>query len=112
MDGLGHFIAAHRTARKISMRKLAELAQLSHTEIYRLENGERKHPSPSVLKSIALALNLNYNELMRVAGYLEENSSPEGYSRSPIDINDLTENEIQEVQRFIDYLRYKRSRTQ
>lgn len=112
MVDLGHYIAAQRAARKISMRKLAELAHLSHTEIYRLENGERKHPSPGVLKAIALALNLDYNELMKVAGYLEDISATEGYPKTQIDIEGLTENEIQEVKRFIDYLRYKRNMTQ
>ena len=107
MDDLGHYIAMQRTARKISMRKLAELAHLSHTEIYRLENGERKHPSPGVLKAIAIALHLNYNDLMKVAGYLEDNGTQEDYARRSVDVEGLTENEIQEVERYIDYLRYK-----
>ncbi|MEL1135677.1 helix-turn-helix transcriptional regulator [Desulfitobacterium sp. THU1] len=108
MIALGDYLSVHRTAQKISIRKLATLANLSHTEIYRLENGERKHPSPSVLKAIALALHLNYYELMRVAGYLDENSFPEAHSPKEINVDDLTELEIEEVERFIEYLRYKR----
>nr|WP_242835421.1 helix-turn-helix transcriptional regulator [Desulfitobacterium sp. PCE1] len=108
---IGHYISAQRIARKISMRKLAELARLSHTEIYRLENGERKHPSPCVLKAIALALDLSYNELMKVAGYLED-SSPNAEFSQHIDCGDLSKDEIEEVERFIEYLRYKRTKAQ
>ncbi|ACL19201.1 Xre family transcriptional regulator [Desulfitobacterium sp. LBE] len=111
MVDLGHYIWAQRVARKISLRKLAELARLSHTEIYRLENGERKHPSPCVLKSIALALDLSYNELMKAAGYLEDSSLNEGHPQK-IDCGDLSQNEIEEVEKFIEYLRYKRAKTQ
>ena len=111
MVALGQYISAQRAARKISLRKLAELANLSHTEIYRLENGERKHPSPCVLKSIAFALNINYNELLKVAGYLDENMPIKESSRQQINCDDLSESEIKEVERFIDYLRYKRNAT-
>jgi len=104
---LGQYISAQRAARKISMRKLAQLAHLSHTEIYRLENGERKHPSPCVLKSIALALNLNYNELLKLAGYIDENVSYN--SKMQIDCSDLTPEELEEVEKFIEYLRYRRN---
>lgn len=107
---LGQYISAQRVARRISMRKLAELANLSHTEIYRLENGERKHPSPCVLRSIAFALNSNYNELMKIAGYLDDYSPTEGDAQSKIDCSDLSKNEIEEVKGFIEYLRYKRTR--
>ncbi|AGA68438.1 Helix-turn-helix protein [Desulfitobacterium dichloroeliminans LMG P-21439] len=108
MVALGDYLSVHRVAQKISIRKLASLANLSHTEIYRLENGERKHPSPNVLKSIALALHLNYNELMKVAGYLDESSTSEGHSRREINVKDLTELELEEVEKFIEYLRHKR----
>ena len=108
MTILGKYIAEHRLARNISIRKLAELANLSHTEIYRLEHGDRKHPSPNVLKSIALALNLDFNEIMSVAGYIED--LPQS-SKSPLlnlNIDDLNEQEIEELINFIRYLRFKR----
>ena len=108
---LGQYISAQRAAKKISLRKLAVLANLSHTEIYRLENGERKHPSPCVLKSIALALNLNYNDLLKVAGYLDESMSIKEGPRQQIDCEGLSESEIREVERFIEFLRYKRNAT-
>lgn len=69
---IGKFIEARRTLKDLSIRQLAEKAGISHTEVWRLENGERKNPSPQVLKSLAPHLGITYEELMRRAGYLEE----------------------------------------
>lgn len=77
MSDLGKFIAEHREVKKLSRRKLAELANISHTEIHRLENGERKTPSPVIAASIP-------------------------------GTEDLTDDEIEEVRNFIDFLRAKR----
>ncbi len=108
MSDLGKFIAEHREAKKLSRRKLAELANISHTEIHRLENGERKNPSPPVLKAIANALGVTYDEIMKAAGYMDSTSpSPVIAARIP-GTEDLTDDEIEEVRNFIDFLRAKR----
>lgn len=108
MCDLGKYIAEHRIAKNLTLRKLAEIANISHTEIYRLENGSRKHPSPLLLKSIANALGTNFDEIMKAAGYMD-NVSPSPTNSIPIfSANDLTEQEIEEVQDFIDFLRNKR----
>lgn len=69
---LGKFIEMIRTERDLSQRQLAELAGISNTEIWRLETGERKRPSPDVLKAIAPHLGVRYEDLMIKAGYMEE----------------------------------------
>lgn len=69
---LGKFIADLRNANRLSQRQLAEKAGISHTEVWRLESGERKSPSPPVLKSLAPHLGIPYEELMKKAGYIEE----------------------------------------
>lgn len=108
MSDLGKFIAEHREAKNLSRRKLAELANISHTEIHRLENGERKNPSPPVLKAIANALGVTYDEIMKAAGYMDSTSpSPVIAARIP-GTEDLTDDEIKEVRNFIDFLRAKR----
>ncbi|EHQ87734.1 helix-turn-helix domain-containing protein [Desulfosporosinus youngiae] len=109
MSDLGKFILEHRTAKNLSSRKLAELANISHTEIHRLEHGERKKPSPLVLKAIAIPLGVTFEEIMHASGYME--SSPPCPVTSRItDIDDLTDQEIEEVRDFIDFLRSKRKR--
>ncbi|MGE5604814.1 MAG: helix-turn-helix domain-containing protein [Bacteroidota bacterium] len=106
MNNLGRFIAEHRMARNLSLRKLAEIANLSHTEICRIENGTRKHPSPLALKSIAAALGANFTEIMEAAGYINDSSSsPLG---SSLNTDGLTDQEVEEVRDFINFLRNKR----
>ncbi len=38
--------------------------------LYRLEDGSVKKPNPAILKSLSSALNLNYEDLLKKAGYL------------------------------------------
>lgn len=108
MPNLGKFIAEHRTAKKLSSRKLAEIANISHTEVHRLENGERKNPSPPVLKSIAHALGVSFEEIMQASGYMDNTSLLPVIKEGIFDTEDLSEQEISEVRNFIDFLRSKR----
>ena len=108
MSELGKFISDHRIARDLSRRKLAELANISHTEIHRLENGERKNPSPPRLKAIANALGVTYKEIMLAAGYIDGTSPSQNIKPRISGTEDLTDQEIEEVRNFIRFLRSKR----
>ncbi|NPV89875.1 MAG: helix-turn-helix transcriptional regulator [Firmicutes bacterium] len=100
----------------MSVRKLAERAEISHTEIKRIEDGNRKQPSPKILKAISDALNVPYNEIMVAAGYLNEPESGElselmsaSQSKlSAVDITELTEQELEEVKRYIAFIKSQR----
>ena len=46
MNELGTYIQAKRKEKGYSIRKLAELAEISHTEVKRIEDGMRKQTSP------------------------------------------------------------------
>lgn len=105
---LAIFIKERREKLNISKRKLSELSNVSHTEIQRLENGQRKNPSPPLLKSIANALNVRYEEIMEAAGYLAPKPVSEiNATRMPY-AADLDEDELKQVQTFIEFLRTKR----
>lgn len=104
---LGNYIAKQRTHKNLSIRKLSQLANVSHTEIARIESGERKHPSPLVLKNIAHVLGCNFLEMMRIAGYLEDDHHTESISSIFADLSTLTKEEIEEVKKFIKRLRHK-----
>lgn len=76
---IGKLIKEKREKRKLSQRKLAELANVSHTEISRIESGERKRPAPYILRRIAPHLGVEYEKLLEAAGYEElmiERTSP------------------------------------
>ncbi|WP_433600338.1 helix-turn-helix domain-containing protein [Nocardia sp. CA-135953] len=56
---LGRYIRAARRRTKMSMNRLAELAQVSLSYVVQLEHGDKKKPSTGVLEAIARALELD-----------------------------------------------------
>lgn len=121
---LSEFIRIKRTEKDMSQRDLATAAGLSNAEISRIESGKRKSPSPSVLKVIAEALNVTLDEMYAQAGIIEEGQKfvdkfLAEHGNTPISEimpassptmmpSDLTEDELQEVMRYIDFIRSKR----
>ena len=110
---LGEYISSKRKEKGWSQRDLAAASNVSNAEISRLESGKRKEPSPSVLKEIAKALSIPFEDLLQAAGILDETLVEKGRefvaarSDQPIP-DDLTEEELAEVKKFVDYLISKR----
>ena len=131
MGALGDFIKERRLAKEWSKRKLAEKADISHSEVHRIENGERTNPSVPVLNALAEALGVSKDELLRIAGYksddgdipLIEKMFPDlktekqqetaqkiidGLSRNS-DLQDVEyDNLVKQVEMFLDYAKKKR----
>ena len=66
---VGEFIKERRSREGMSRNSLAQKAGVSHTEIMRIETNARKLPSLKVLCSIADALNVSQEEMLKAAGY-------------------------------------------
>ena len=107
MNNLAIFIKEHREKLNISMRKLSELSNVSTTEIRRLENGQRKNPSPPLLKSIANALHVRYEDILIAAGYLDTKPESPGIAAIIPNLQYLTDDELEQVQTTLDLLRVK-----
>jgi len=69
MKPIGNFLRDRRNAKGLSMRELAEQSGVSHTEIFRIESGQREYPSIRVLTSLGRALEIPDEEVLRMAGY-------------------------------------------
>lgn len=69
---LGTYLIQLRSEKGYSQRDLAEKCGVSGAEISRIESGKRQKPSPTLLKAIAQALSVEYSDLMKLAGYIEE----------------------------------------
>ena len=116
LDTLASYVKTKREESIMSVRKLAEKAEISHTEIKRIEDGTRKQPSPKILKTIAAALNVPYNDIMIAAGYLNEAESEDlptmmtasQSKSSALDIAELTERELEDVKRYIAFIKSQR----
>lgn len=68
MTKVGELIQKGREEKNLSMRQLAELANVSHSDISRIESGEREVPNPKVLRKISKYIGINYNDLMYASG--------------------------------------------
>ena len=99
-----------RSALGLSLKAVADPAEISTTYLQKLEGGEVKSPSPNVLHRLAETLNVPYPELMRLAGYVvpdggSENASPFEHALAS---SDLTADERRAVAAFIAHLRQQR----
>lgn len=68
----GSCIREMREEKGMSGRELARRANISQAYLSQLERGENKKPSPEIIKKIAKGLDVDYNDLMTLAGYLYE----------------------------------------
>jgi transcriptional regulator with XRE-family HTH domain len=70
---LGEYIRAQRKLANLSVRQLAELAEVSNPYLSQVERGLHE-PSVRVLTSIAHALNLSAETLLAHAGLIDDDS--------------------------------------
>lgn len=71
LGGLGEFIRAQRRMAELSQRELAKIADVSDAYVSQLERGMHE-PTVKVLRSIASALDIRANTMLRYAGWLED----------------------------------------
>ena len=64
IKAIGEYISSERQKQGISIRGLSKLTGVSHSEINKIESGERTTPSPYHLKAIADALGINQIECL------------------------------------------------
>ena len=69
---LGELIKSARKEKGLSARKLANLLNISHTEINNMESGIRMKPSIIVLKGLEQYLDIPFKESAKLAGYSKE----------------------------------------
>jgi len=70
-EPVGEFIRLQREIADLSLRQLAELADVSNAYLSQVERG-LYHPSAQVMKGIADALHVSAEELYTRAGLLDE----------------------------------------
>jgi transcriptional regulator with XRE-family HTH domain len=103
---IGELIKKAREEKGLSQRQVAIKAGVSHSYLAAVERGVEHRPSPDWLKKVAKALDLNYENLLELAGYLEREEEPAliyGFN-----FEDLTEEDILLLQKMADELRERR----
>ena len=69
---LGEYIKKIREQKKLGMNQLSIKISVTNSLISKLENGLTQKISPFLLKEIANGLRIDYKELYKIVGYLEE----------------------------------------
>ena len=109
---LGGRIRQARELKGLSISVVAAQAEISTAYLQKLEVGDVKHPSPRILHSLSAVLEIDYGELMRLAGYVV----PDGEGNSRRRRNELTyamsseELTDDEAEVLAEYLSWYRSR--
>ncbi len=79
-NGVGEFIRAQRELANLSLRQLADIAQISNPYLSQIERGLHK-PSADVLKNLASALKISAETMYTQAGLLDPESTRGGARR-------------------------------
>ena len=100
MSEIGDYLNKIRLDQQISIRYLAKLTGISHSEINKIENGERANPSPLNLKAIATVLGINQIECFKKAGYIDED-----VFENPLAlVGDYSPDELEQIKSYAQFL--------
>ncbi len=72
LSGLGKYLRESREAIGLSLRGVEAETGISNAYLSQVETGKVENPSPPVLQKLAKTYKLNYEDLLRIAGYLDQ----------------------------------------
>ncbi|MPM29652.1 hypothetical protein SDC9_76192 [bioreactor metagenome] len=102
MNDIGDLIKDRRLSKGWSKRALADKAGISHSEVHRIESGERVNPSVPVLNALAEVLGVPKDDVLRIAGYKSDEGDIPMIERVFPDLK--TEKQQETAQKIIDVL--------
>ena len=105
-EALGRELADARAGRNASLKSVSSGAGISAAYLQKLERGQVESPSPRILLALAEQLDLAYERLMRLAGYVlpTSGSEPADGLGHRLAAASLTQSEEQAVAAFVDLL--------
>lgn len=99
-NDLGAIIKSHREEKGLSVRDLAKLANINHTDVSKLEHNKRLKPSIRMLLALSKALQTNL-----IAAYLEDDENYLFYKPIIDSCIGLNEDQLKEVLTYINELK-------
>ncbi|HAJ21133.1 MAG TPA: XRE family transcriptional regulator [Rhodospirillaceae bacterium] len=108
---LSTFLRSERIGKELSLRDVerATDGEVSNAYLSQLETGKIAKPSPHILYSLSIALDVKYENLMERAGYVTTQGarkSEEKHGRAAtFAIDNLTIEEETELRRFLSFIR-------
>lgn len=113
---LGIHLRDKRELRGKSLNAIASAASISTAYLQKLEAGGVKRPSPNVLYQLAQALELDYAELMRLAGYIVPGDARGTRRRRRNELTyalsseELTDEEAKELVQYLEWYRHRQDK--
>ena len=118
---LGDRLRQIRKLKGLSLRGVEAKTGISNAYLSQLERGDAQNPSPKKLKSLADCYDIDYADLLKLAGYLSENNGvrqgllgstfdekSSSALSSAIQSADLTDEEESLVAQYIVFLKSQR----
>jgi len=111
---LGQYLASIRLDRKMSLRQVEEASgkEVSNAYLSQLETGKIQQPSPNVLNTLADIYEIDYIQLMELAGYLpsaKTRDSSERHGRiATFAEHNLSQDEEAQLLEYLQFLRTRK----
>jgi DNA (cytosine-5)-methyltransferase 1 len=105
MSKIGDFLKQQREEQGISIRYLSKLTGISHSEINKIEEGERANPSPLHLKALATTLGINQILCFKIAGYIDDEVLE---NQKVLDLSEFTSDEIELINQYATFVKQQR----
>jgi transcriptional regulator with XRE-family HTH domain len=104
-----------RSAKGLSLRQVEKKTGVSNAYLSQLENGKIKEPSPHILHKLAEIYDTSYNNLMKLAGYIEKREGENVSKKIMSDVafkalSELDDDEKEAVLEYIEFIRNKRKK--
>jgi len=72
VENFGEYLRKLRLEQRFSLRDVEERAGVSNSYLAQIERGNRRPPGPEILRKLAPVYNVPARDLLRAAGYLDE----------------------------------------
>jgi transcriptional regulator with XRE-family HTH domain len=111
---LGEQLREVRGIRDMTLKAVAEAADISTAYLQKLERDEVKTPSPHILYRLGEVLRVPYPQLMALAGYVvpstneDRKQEPQNLLAHALSSQDLSDDEQRELARYLAWYRHQR----
>jgi len=111
---LGDKLRQYRNLKGLTLRDVERETKVSNAYLNQLEQGNIKEPSPHFLHRLANFYGVPYSNLLKLAGYLTPKEEGKGKKTAGVAfslLKDLTQEEEEELLKYLEFIRQKKKVT-